>query len=161
MPPYEGEPAAIALALGELAERIRHLHGLDGDTPDTLREPNAANASPAALIAMARGIVASRKHRRMLFGNVPFADPAWDIMLDVAICELQGRSVAVSSVCVAANVPNSTALRWVGDLVNIGILLRWADPDDGRRSFVGLTDQARRAMHAYLSARVADRVVAG
>jgi hypothetical protein len=80
-------------------------------------------------------------------------------MLDVTLCELEQRPVAVSSVCVAANVPNSTALRWVGDLVNMGILRRWADPNDGRRNFLGLTDQAREAMIAYLGAQVRGRSV--
>ncbi len=156
MSPLDGDRAAIADELVSLAERLRRLEAVSAPGGAVAAEgPVCAQA----LAAAAKDMVSQRKLRRALFGPVPFADPSWDIMLDVTLCELEQRPVAVSSVCVAANVPNSTALRWVGDLVNMGILRRWADPNDGRRNFLGLTDQAREAMIAYLGAQVRGRSV--
>lgn len=99
-----------------------------------------------------RDIIRARRLREELFGAGLFADPAWDILLDLTAARIEGRSVAVSSLCIAAAVPATTALRWIKQLTEAGLLRRVADPDDGRRVFIELTDRAAAAMTAYFAA---------
>ena len=94
---------------------------------------------------------ARRLRDRFFDGNL-FADPAWDMMLDLFAAELSGRRVSVSSLCIGAGVPQTTALRWIGVLVSRGLFLRRNDPLDGRRIFVELSDQGRLALEHYFAA---------
>ena len=80
-----------------------------------------------------------------------FSDPAWDMLLDLAEARLSGKRVSVSSLCIAANVPATTALRRIGDLVAENLATRIRDPEDGRRVFVDLTDDAFGQMMAYVN----------
>jgi len=99
-----------------------------------------------------RGIIRARRLRSQYFSAALFADPAWDILLDLTAARIEGRSVAVSSLCIAASVPATTALRWIRQLTEAGLLRRAADPVDGRRVFIELTDSAAGKMIAYFSA---------
>jgi DNA-binding MarR family transcriptional regulator len=87
-----------------------------------------------------------------------FADPAWDILLDLMAARLEGRKVAVSSLCIAAAVPPTTALRWIAVLTERGLLRRVADPNDGRRINMELSGETARALGAYV--RRAQRMTA-
>jgi DNA-binding IclR family transcriptional regulator len=80
-----------------------------------------------------------------------FADPAWDILLDLTSAALEGRSVPVLSASAAADVPMTTALRYVKQLVASGLVTRWDDPSDKRRSLLALEDHALEGMVKYLS----------
>nr|WP_047168570.1 winged helix DNA-binding protein [Sphingomonas sp. Y57] len=99
-----------------------------------------------------REMIRARRQRDELFGAGLFADPAWDMLLDLMAARLERRPVAVSSLCIAAAVPATTALRWIKQLTEAGLLRRVADPDDGRRVFIELTDHAAAAMDAYFAA---------
>ena len=58
-----------------------------------------------------------------------------------------------SPACViAAAVPPTTALRWIKALCDQGLFVRVADPEDGRRVFIELSDQGAEALEAYLQA---------
>jgi DNA-binding MarR family transcriptional regulator len=58
----------------------------------------------------------------------------------------------VSSLCIAAAVPPTTALRWIRQLTDRGILIRQADPVDGRRVFIALSDEAAEAISRWFTA---------
>lgn len=78
-----------------------------------------------------------------------FADPAWDMLLDLLQAEIAQLRVPVSSLCIAAAVPATTALRWLKTMTDKGIFVRRADPHDGRRVFVELSREASLAMRRY------------
>jgi len=99
-----------------------------------------------------RDLIRARRLRDELFGPGLFADPAWDILLDLSAAQLEGRPVAVSSLCIAAAVPATTALRWIKQLTEAGLLQRVADPADGRRVFIELTERAAAKMTSYFAA---------
>ncbi len=107
--------------------------------------------------AVIRGIIRARRLRNQFFGAGLFADPAWDILLDLMAAQLERRSVAVSSLCIAAAVPATTALRWIKQLTDDGLLRRVADPLDGRRVFIELTDDAVVSMTAYFTTLLRER----
>lgn len=48
--------------------------------------------------------------------------------------------------------PATTALRWIKTMTDAGIFLREADPQDGRRIFIALSDGANEAMARYFEA---------
>jgi DNA-binding MarR family transcriptional regulator len=60
--------------------------------------------------------------------------------------------VAVSSLCIAAAVPATTALRWIKTMTDTGLFERHADPRDGRRIFMALSPRAAQAMERYFAA---------
>ena len=102
------------------------------------------------LQSLVRSLISSRLRRSDFFSADLFADPAWDILLDLASARLAGKAVPVSSACAAASVPTSTALRWIRHLVKAGLVRRWTDPSDRRRDLVELNDHAMEAMRSYL-----------
>ena len=91
-----------------------------------------------------------RRQRDHLFAGELFADPAWDMMLDLMASRIERLKVAVSSLCIAAAVPPTTALRWIRTLTVLGIFVRVADPTDGRRVFIELSDAAANAVLNFL-----------
>lgn len=103
-------------------------------------------------ISAVRTMIRARRLRDQFFSGELFADPAWDMLLDLLLARLEKRTVAVSSLCIAAAVPPTTALRWIKRLTDEGIFIRTADPRDGRRVFIDLSDEAAEGMAAYVRA---------
>ena len=102
--------------------------------------------------AFLRSIIRARQLRDQYFRGSLFADPAWDMLLDLMAARLEENRVAVSSLCIAAAVPATTALRWIKALTDRGLFVRSADPQDGRRVYIELSDDTARALTAYLRA---------
>jgi DNA-binding MarR family transcriptional regulator len=109
----------------------------------------AESDSPSAAV---RRMLRQRRMREQFFPADLFADPAWDMLLDLYAAQLEGQPVAVSSLCIAAAVPATTALRWIKTMTDAGIFERQADPRDGRRIFIGLAGPAAQAMDRYFAA---------
>jgi len=99
-----------------------------------------------------RSMIRARRLRGHFFPNEIFADPAWDMLLDLMAARVEQQRVAVSSLCIAAAVPPTTALRWIKILSEQGLFVRIADPEDGRRVFIELSAEAAAMMEAYLKA---------
>lgn len=104
-----------------------------------------------AASAPVRRLLRQRRMREQFFPADLFADPAWDMLLDLYAAQLEGQPVAVSSLCIAAAVPATTALRWIKTLTETGLFERHADPRDGRRIFIGLAPKAAQAMERYFA----------
>src|SRR3546814_2543305 len=71
-----------------------------------------------------------RRMREQYFPADLFADPAWDMLLDLYAARLEHQPVSVSSLCIAAAVPATTALRWIKTMTEAGLFVREADPQD-------------------------------
>jgi len=149
------EVARIATALATLAEE-------EGGAPagEPLAPEGTAGSSgkdgQAVDARLVRSIIRARRLRDRYFKGGLFADPAWDMLLDLMAARLENNRVAVSSLCIAAAVPPTTALRWIKTLTDQGLLVRCADPQDGRRVYIELSDDAARALAAYI--RAAQRI---
>lgn len=131
--------------VGRIAETLAAL----AQEPDAARGEEAEDGLDASAI---RAIIRARRLRESYFPASLFADPAWDMLLDLMAARLEGTPVAVSSLCIASAVPATTALRWIGTLTDNGLLVRVADPRDGRRVFIDLADQTARTLADYLRA---------
>ena len=98
-----------------------------------------------------RWLINARRERARYLSNELFADPAWDILLDLLHAELASQRVPVSSLCIAAGVPTTTGLRWISNMVKAGLLLRQPDKLDGRRVFVELAPEVSAALRNYIA----------
>ena len=147
--------ARVARALANLsadafAERAplrlgENEHGFSAEPSDL-----AEAAMPSADVV--RTVIRLRRLRDAYFDNGLFADPAWDMLLDLLAAHIEGDPVSVSSLCIAAAVPPTTALRWIRTMTDQGLLERHADPDDGRRFYVRLSQSSRLALARYFQA---------
>ena len=96
-------------------------------------------------------VIRARRRREHHLPRDIFADPAWDMMLDLLEAEVRQRRVTVSSLCIAAAVPSTTALRWLKTLVDRGLLIRRADPTDLRRVYIELSPATSIALRRYFA----------
>ncbi|MPT47860.1 MAG: MarR family transcriptional regulator [Sphingobium sp.] len=124
-------------------------NGENGDGP-TLHSPgrdfkafpkDIALSDAQVTAAQVRSVLRVRRLREQIFPEGLFADPAWDILLDLMAARMEKNRVSVSSLCIAAAVPPTTALRWIRHLTDCNLLERQADPEDGRRIFIALSDK--------------------
>lgn len=99
-----------------------------------------------------KSAIRARRLRERFFPGDLFADPAWDMMLELLFAELTHRRVSVTSLCEAAAVPPTTALRWSRLMVQKGLFVRRADPLDGRRVFVELAPKTSAGLRDYFQA---------
>ena len=99
-----------------------------------------------------RRMLRQRRMREQYFPADLFADPAWDMLLDLYAARLERQPVSVSSLCIAAAVPATTALRWIKTMTDAGLFLREDDPHDGRRIFIALAEGASDALGRYFEA---------
>lgn len=100
---------------------------------------------------LVRKIIRNRQARGKFIDPALFADPAWDMMLDLTAAHAEGSEVAVTSLCIASGVPAITALRWIRQLVEVGLFERVEDRNDKRRAFISLSDKAAEAMARYFA----------
>ncbi len=118
----------------------------DGDGSDRLVR---ASKPPLPDPRLLRRIIRQRQLRARFFDGDLFADPAWDILLDLTAARAEHLRVSVTSLCIASGVPPTTALRWISQMVDAGLLERVEDETDRRRAFIALTDKAADSMARY------------
>lgn len=145
------EVGRIAQALASLSEETRAGAGLREHPRGYQAEPAAGQAG-AMTADDVRRLIRARRLRARFFDGGLFADPAWDMLLDLAAARLEGSAVAVSSLCIASAVPPTTALRWIRMMSDQGLFERNSDPMDRRRVFIGLSDRVAQAMDGYFAA---------
>jgi hypothetical protein len=98
-------------------------------------------------------VIRARHLRSRFFPDGLFADPAWDMLLNLFHAELMQRRVSVSTLCEESGVPPTTGLRWLTSMVERGLFVRSADPNDGRRFFVALAPAVSDGMTRYFVER--------
>lgn len=93
-----------------------------------------------------------RRSRERMFGSSDlFADPAWDILIDLFIAYEEGEGISISSACIASAVPTTTALRWLKLLEEAGHISRSNDPSDARRVNLYLSEISANKVRQYFS----------
>ncbi len=138
--------------MGRIAATLARLSSTPEETgPLALRVVEVPKDAPPLSVDIVRSVIRARRLRTRFFTEELFADPAWDMLLDLTQAELAQHRVPVSSLCIAAAVPATTALRWIKSMTDSGLLVRRADPHDGRRVFVELSPGASAAMRAYFA----------
>jgi hypothetical protein len=134
--------------VGRIAATLARLSTGPGAPPERVRPAETA-AVPDVSVETVRSVIRARRLRGRFFPEDLFADPAWDMLLDLLQAEIAQLRVPVSSLCIAAAVPATTALRWLKSMTDQGIFVRRSDPHDGRRVFVELSRDASASMRRY------------
>ncbi|MFN3456909.1 MAG: MarR family transcriptional regulator [Novosphingobium sp.] len=153
--------------VGAIAQRLEALSGTAADTGRVEASAFAFDATgerdPATkrLIRgarpslpdprLVRRIIRQRQLRARFFEGDLFADPAWDMLLDLTAARSEHKRVSVTSLCIASGVPPTTALRWISQMTDAGLLCRAEDATDRRRAFIALSDKAADNMAHYFA----------
>ena len=157
--------------VGQIAERLERLgatarddsdndsafrfespkRGYAGEEADSSERLIRATRPPLPDPRLVRRIVRQRQLRARFFDGELFGDPAWDMLLDLTAARAEHTRVSVTSLCIASGVPPTTALRWIGQMTDAGLLCRVEDETDRRRAFITLTDKAADAMARYFA----------
>jgi DNA-binding MarR family transcriptional regulator len=108
------------------------------------------DVDPDYLLRLAEALFETRRLRGRHLDDELFREPAWDMLLDLFIQKERGRRPSVKGVCLASNVPATTALRWIGWLESEGLIERQRDERDRRRIFIALSRTGHSAIRQYL-----------
>ena len=113
---------------------------------------NSGQAAPAAKSDRtsardrAEEVLQLNRQRMAIVGAELFGDPAWNIMLDLFVREADGKETTVTSACIGADAPSTTALRHLAHLVERQLVHRITCSVDHRKVYVRLTDDGRARM---------------
>jgi DNA-binding MarR family transcriptional regulator len=151
-----GELADFARTLARIAEQEGEAPSAVYEKPVSFRaapsglfEPLGQTAMPTTDAVKVRNLIKLRRLREQHFPADLFADPGWDILLDLYAAKLEGKSVSVSSLCIAAAVPPTTGLRWITSMTEHGALVRRHDPNDARRVFIELSEDSEERLRRF------------
>lgn len=100
-------------------------------------------------------MIEERRQIGARFGFTLFAAPAWDMLLDLYVANLQGRSCYLWPLGVASNVPMSTAHRKLMEMAAAGLIKRTIDTADRRRVTVRLSPDCLGRLDDLMDRRVA------
>jgi len=121
----------VAAALRDIASFVL-LHGAGRGVSCRRVE----DASFVPLRVAARQLAEARRNRSQSLSGALLGEPAWDLLL-----ELAGQEVpqSIKAVSLGAQVPLTTALRWLSLMDQEGLVEQFSDPRDGRRTLVALS----------------------
>ncbi len=151
------QTAQVLSALAETIEAEGSNEGLNGEREEGIFQwaPGSGERRtkpPLPAPEWIRDHIRKRRLRSKLIDDGLFADPAWDMLLDLVAAAGERKRVSVTSLCLASEVAPTTALRWTALMVRMGLLVREEDVVDKRRTFVSLSDKATAALAVYFEA---------
>jgi len=91
-------------------------------------------------------VLASRRGREAAFGRELFADPAWDILLELFAANLGRRRMSRADLAKSVDIPEASLIRWVHALTARGLVVSIAEPFERETIFHELTDSGATAM---------------
>jgi DNA-binding MarR family transcriptional regulator len=107
--------------------------------------------SDATLAQVAWRILEQRRLRAKHLPAELFSEPAWDMLLDLFVMQIEQKRVSVTSACLATSVPQTTALRWLDILRNLGLIERYPSSQDKRTTFIRLSEAGQGALRRHLA----------
>jgi len=144
-----GEKSGKPLPLSGKISRI--IQSLAGSSLDSV-EPEPEEASALAFDVSEQDVARVFQMWRARGDYLPDAlvsDPAWVMLLELLLAELQGRRVSRLRLCNVCSVPTSTAHRWLNVLERLGFVIRRADSQHDRDQFLELSRKGRSALQRY------------
>lgn len=141
----------------EFAALVRERNGSEPNSCTGLRSESVSDVGESSngrnnvgFREWAHDLYVERRIRDRFFEEPDlFAEPAWDILLDIARVDSVGKRLSVTAACIGSCVPPTTALRWLKVLEDSGLIYREADLTDSRRRFVRLTNAGVLQLERY------------
>lgn len=126
--------------------------GYNSDANAAAEAPKESAANNLAALANARRTARRRLLRRQLIGAEHlFGEPAWDMLIELFIHEVEGKPISTSSLGIASGMSASSGLRLVQNLVDAGLVVREEDPGDGRRTLISLSPATVHRLTAFFA----------
>lgn len=100
----------------------------------------------------ARQLLRLQQTRKRQFAPVEITGPGWNLMLALFAVPADSAGLGVGQVAQKADIPRTTAIRWLRRLEHHHLVRLAADPADKRVIRVNLTRSARGGMHASFAA---------
>jgi DNA-binding MarR family transcriptional regulator len=116
------------------------------DQLKALLRPRRMSQSPVTTEDHIRSILIVRRARDETFGAHLFAEPAWDVLLELYAATLGGRPMKLRDIALAISVPASTTARWIAALAERGLIASHADPNEPDVPNIGLTERGAAQM---------------
>jgi len=137
--------SALSARMGcSFSDALRHLIALaESGDPKSLAVPRDRRD-------FARRVLRVRQQRNAILGADSFRDPAWDMLLDLYVQDSGSAGTMISALCIASGVPQTTALRYIYRLAQLGLVNITDHPTDQRRTMVSLSDDARPRIERLL-----------
>jgi DNA-binding MarR family transcriptional regulator len=107
-------------------------------------------ASEIALYRIAQAIRALRSARRTEFG-LRISEPAWDMLIELYCRESTGHSTTAALLTSAADVPPSTAARWIEHLTQESFIRTRPHSSDPKTEFIEMTESSIDALERYFA----------
>jgi hypothetical protein len=99
----------------------------------------------------ARRLLEISRQAETMFEGPLLSNPGWDILLDLFIQRNEGKRISIISVCVAANAPTSTVLRYIQAMIDSGAIVKKPSLDDSESLLIDLSDAAFARMNSILT----------
>lgn len=155
----KGDPAAVeadenlGLEMARLGEKLlRVAEELKGGATRASMPPEVRDMlDDTALAAIARSIFRARQRRQRQFSPRILGEPGWDMLLELFIHKALDAPLSTKSLCLAAGVPRSTALRMMRQLEEEGLLHRSRSDADKRIATVEMTPHGFSLMRLYVT----------
>lgn len=102
------------------------------------------------LVAAAKRELTRRRKRSLHLPTELFGEGAWAILLDLYVSLHSGRQVSTTSACIAADVPATTALRWLEVLSSLELIKKSPDGTDKRVKHIIPTPKGYQSVRSSL-----------
>lgn len=160
LPPKQDEPRFAGqdlskvsdLAVARSAREIARV-----STTGDQKRSNAVTPEPITDGDVKRNAFAARRlleisrQAAAMFDGPLLSNPGWDILLDLFIQRSEGKRISIISVCVAANAPTSTVLRYIEAMMDSGTIVKMPSLDDTESLLIDLSEAAYARMNNILS----------
>lgn len=133
---------SLAAAIKHIEEGLAQLYSAANLRP-------SRSASPISPELKVKILAAQRRLRLQIFPASLFSDPAWDILIELYVRQLEARRVNISRLTAALMVPATTVLRWLDRLEAEALITREKDIHDARSVWVDLSQYGRSLMDRY------------
>lgn len=87
--------------------------------------------------------------RGRLFPSAAHPQTAWNMVMSANLARLEDRALSVTDLTILSLAPQSTALRHIEQLEEVGLIFRERDLADARRRYVSLSDWGAELMLRY------------
>lgn len=122
---------------------------------ETLLSAAAASGTLAdRRLGEAKALLSGRRERGRCFKGVRFADPSWDMIIELYVAHGEAKPIAVSQLCGRSGGSMTTALRHIEQLEALGYIARTPDPEDRRRANVTMLPRLRSAVEHWLDLQI-------